>query len=64
MQRILAHKIICNGKESIMSIVTIDDDNCLVSVEPFTHETEGTRFISGSIVITTDSTGHITSFEY
>lgn len=64
MQRILAHKIIVNGMEYSMSVVTIDDNNRLVSVEPFSGETPSTRFLSGTIVITTDSDRNIRTLTF
>lgn len=42
-----------------MSVVTIDDNGRLVSIEPFERETEATEFISGTIILSLDADGRV-----
>lgn len=59
MRRILSHKIISDGQLYSLSVVTIDDNGRLVSIEPFERETEATEFISGTIILNLDADGRV-----
>ena len=59
MRRILSHKIECEGRIYSLSVVTIDDNGRLVSIEPFERETEATEFISGTIILNLDADGRV-----
>lgn len=59
MRRILSHKIISDGQLHSLSVVTIDDNGRLVSIEPFERETEATEFISGTIILSLDAAGRV-----
>lgn len=47
--RCLAHMVIVDGHRHPMSVLSVDADGKL-SVAPFERETEGTAFVSGTII--------------
>lgn len=49
--RILARHVEIDGRRYGLSIVTITNDK--VHIEPFVSETASTRFVDGTLVITT-----------
>ena len=61
-ERYLAHRIIYQGKEYPLSILTLrrHEGQCTVIIEKFQAETPGTVFHSGTIRVNPD---HTLSFE-
>ncbi|MCC8118857.1 MAG: hypothetical protein LIP09_08970 [Bacteroidales bacterium] len=59
MQRILAHKIIYEGREYPLSIAEISPDGRSVTITPFLKETPATTFHSGIIELYHDESGKI-----
>ncbi len=58
-KKVLAHRILHEGKTYVMSIAEISPDGKNVKVYPYTEETPGTAFINGAIEIMKDSDGKI-----
>lgn len=52
IRRWLAHRIVYQGKEYTMSVLTLAPDGTVESIRPFTGETHSTAFHSGTITIT------------
>ncbi len=53
--RILAHKIVFEGREYPLSLLEISEDRSRISITPFAGETHSTVFVDGKVeVIWTD----------
>lgn len=54
MKRFLARNVLLDGVPLGLSIVTFEKSG-MVSVEPFTHEVHSTRYVEGTIEVTTSA---------
>ncbi len=52
--RILARKIICEGRTYGLSVVEISDDRRTIEIQPFSEETANTTYYSGTIEVLKD----------
>lgn len=52
MERYLAHKIVCDGKEYPLSIAELSDDRRSVRIYPYTEEIHSTAWVDGTLRIT------------
>lgn len=57
MEKVMAHKVILDGKEYRLSILEIEDGGRQARVRPFVGEEAGTVFVNGTIEARRDARG-------
>lgn len=50
-RKILAHRIICDGKTYAMAVAEISADRQSIEIKPFERECAGTVFVSGTVEV-------------
>lgn len=57
MEKVLAHKVIFEGREHRLSVLEISDGGGEARVRPFAGEEAGTIFVNGAIEVCRDASG-------